>query len=204
MAALTERLQAARLQGTDNPVLPASVDKFLAHVAVEAFKTILEDKHLLKEEEAAVGEMRADFIWRPAFEHTVFFLDLRPEHLAAVSAGLATMQLIGVHTNALAAEMKKRGYVQVAADFPGSFPGLPPPLVAQTRPVGESSSKGRLNIGCFKPTMKRTAKSAPPDDQLIGFFEQGVTDSHGVEYAPLYEWTQVCAAPHPTPSSRMD
>ena len=191
LSVVVGRMAALRVPGTEKPLFPERISKLSAHGLVASFKSILEEMGILKSEEPAVGQVNASFVWRPAFEYTVFFVDARPENLEAFARRETMLNLWGVHTAALASEMKARGYTQICADFPGTFSGLPPRLHAATRAPGEGASTSRTQfpIGCFKPTVDRRANAVRPSLQICRMFEDHTMSAEGTQFAPLYEWT---------------
>ena len=172
--------------GSSISVLP-ELSKFNGHTTVAHAKQMLEDKGVLKTEESAVGEQVTMLEWRPAFDHTQFYVNLSPEHLEAVADGDTALSVVGVHTAAMAAEMKKRGYTNVTVDFPGHFPALPPPT--STASSRRRSARSSLQIGFFAPKINRDAHAASACDQVSVMFEQHMKDDEGKMYAPLYQWT---------------
>ena len=171
---VVRRLELLTIPQSDTRVVP-DLSKFEPWQVVGHFTQVLEDKHVLMKEESAVGETKATIEWRPAFDHTKFFM--HPE----------TREVYGVHTRAMQTEMTARGYTPLQVDFPGSFPGLPPRLnSAQVR----STTRPSLPIGCFTPTIQKGKSAAPISSQVVHMFEVETRDPANPEtrYAALRHW----------------
>jgi len=185
---LIERLATLEIPGGNARMLAASADKFNPSAFAEAFKCHLEEHKLLLTEEKPIGETTATLISRPAFDHTVFFADLRASQMQRLLEGTATFSVWGVHSRAHMNAMQDRGYTIIGCSFPGTFTDLPPSLLRDDAGGGAAAARTQLAIGFFKPITNARAESGPAQ-QIVTMWEEKTMDASGESWAPLYLWT---------------